>query len=27
MTEAAELGEISQPMKNFALDYIKTHKN
>jgi uncharacterized protein (TIGR01244 family) len=27
MTEAAELGAISQPMKNFALDYIKTHKN
>ena len=25
MTEAAELGAISPPMKTFALEYIKTH--
>ena len=26
MTEAAQLGTISQPMKTFALDYIQAHK-
>ena len=26
MTEAAQLGAISQPMKTFALDYVQSHK-
>src|SRR5438477_12523923 len=26
MAEASQLGAISQPMKNFAMDYIQSHK-